>query len=108
MQTDLKPVSRDIRIGKYSFTHNRFLLLLALCALLAYLAAGAVGIPSASAMTFAERLSTAQMVWSLLLVPICGIGSYLLKRAGHLDTALSCAVLAMGFLIGAAMKTFWM
>ncbi|EKT4528401.1 hypothetical protein QEM33_000943 [Pseudomonas putida] len=108
MQTDLKPVSRDIRIGKYSFTHNRFLLMLALCALLAYLAAGAVGIPSASAMTIAERLSTAQMVWALLLVPICGIGSYLLKRAGHSDTALSCAVLSMGFLIGAAMKTFWM
>ncbi|HDS0956892.1 hypothetical protein [Pseudomonas putida] len=108
MQTDLKPVSRDIRIGKYSFTHNRFLLILALCALLAYLTAGAVGIPSAPAMTFAERLGTAQMVWALLLVPICGIGSYLLKRAGHSDTALSCAVLSMGFLAGAAMKTFWM
>ncbi|MCU9527601.1 hypothetical protein [Pseudomonas mosselii] len=108
MQTDLKPAPHDIHVGKCSFTHNRFLLLLALCALLAYLAAGAIGVPSAPGMNVAEKLWTAQMVWSLLVVPVSGIGSYLLKRAGHSDTALSCAVLTSGFIIGAVLKTFWM
>ncbi|MBM5458802.1 hypothetical protein H8F21_14635 [Pseudomonas sp. P66] len=106
MASDLKHSSGEVQVGPYRYTHNRFLLVLALCALLMHIVSGMVGIPAEPGMSLIGRLATPQMVWALLLLPVCGLGGFFLNRSGHRDTALSCALIASGFLLGAGVYTY--
>jgi hypothetical protein len=96
-----------VKIGRFSYSHNRFLVLLACIAALAYVIADSVGLPI-NGSTGISKLAEPQMIWAALLVPIAAFGVWALKRAGHPDTALSCGLIAASFLAGASFATFWM
>lgn len=98
-----------VQIGRFSFTHNRFLVLLGCLAALAYVLADSFGFPiHNSGATGFSKLATPQMIWALLLIPVATFGAWALKRAGHRDTALSCGLIAASFLAGVLIKIFLM
>lgn len=97
-----------VHIGRFSYSHNRFLALLACMAALAYVIADSIGLPINNGNTGISKLAEPQMIWALLLVPIAAFGVWALKRSGHPDTALSCGLIAASFLAGACFRTFWM
>ncbi|MDF9778797.1 hypothetical protein [Pseudomonas baetica] len=98
-----------VQIGRFSFTHNRFLVLLGCLAALAFVLADSFGFPINNiGGTGFSKLATPQMIWALLLIPVAIFGAWALKRAGHRDTALSCVLLAVSFLAGVLIKIFWM
>ncbi|MGE8063976.1 hypothetical protein [Pseudomonas sp. NPDC089569] len=97
---------RAVQIGRFSYSHNRFLILLACIGALAYVVADAVGLPIHSGSTGMSKLAEQQMIWAALLVPIAVFGAWALKRAGHPDSALSCGLIAASFMVGACVRTF--
>lgn len=98
----------DIQIGGISYRHNRFLVFLACLVALAYVIAESVGVQASQGAVGISKLTSPQMVWSILIVPIAVFGTWALKRAGHSDTALSCALAAFGFICGASIRTFFL
>jgi len=98
-----------VQIGRFSFTHNRFLGLLGCLAALAFVLAESFGFPTNNiGGTGISKLATPQLAWALLLIPIAAFGTWALKRAGHRDTAISCGLIAVSFLAGVLIKIFWM
>lgn len=98
-----------VQIGRFSFTHNRFLVLLGSLAALAFVLANSFGFPTYnSGATGFSTLATPQMIWALLLIPVATFGAWALKRAGHRDAAVSCGLIAASFLSGVLIKIFWM
>ncbi|MCK1788896.1 hypothetical protein [Pseudomonas violetae] len=96
----------DVHIGSFSYSHNHFLILLACLGAIAFVIAHWFGVKSTVGMSWFERAGTWQMIWAYLLLPIAASGAYILKRAGHGDSALSCIGVGLGFLLGAAARTF--
>lgn len=97
-----------VQIGRLSYSHNRFLILLACIAALAYDIADSIGLPINNGNTGISKLAEPQMIWAALLIPIAAFGMWALKRAGHPDTAFSCGLIAASFLAGACFRTFLM
>ncbi|SBW84687.1 Conserved hypothetical membrane protein [Pseudomonas veronii 1YdBTEX2] len=104
METNTKKQTGDIQLGRLRYTHNRFLLTLACLALAAFIFADIIGSNVAQGSNWVENLTSPQMVWALLLLPIAAFGGLMLKRAGHPDTALKCLIVAAGFISGAVAK----
>lgn len=96
----------NVHIGRFSYSHNHFLILLACLGAIAFVIAYWFGVKSTAGMSWSERAGTWQMIWAYLLLPIAASGGHMLKRAGHGDTALSCIGVGVGFLLGAAARTF--
>jgi hypothetical protein len=104
METNTKNPMGDIKLGRFRYTHNRFLLTLASLALAAFIFADIVGSSVSHGSSWVEKMATPQIVWALLLLPIAAFGNLMLKRSGHPDTALKCLIVAAGFISGAAAK----
>ncbi len=98
-----------VQIGRFSFSHNRFLVLLGCLAALAFVIADSFGFPiDDTGGAGISKLTSPQMIWALQLLPIATFGAWALKRAGHRDTAVSCGLVAVSFLVGVLIKEFWM
>lgn len=104
MANNTKNPTGDIQLGRFSYTHNRFLLTLASLALAAFIFADIIGSNVAQGSNWLEKMASPQMSWALLLLPIATFGSLMLKRSGHPDTALKCLIVAAGFITGAVAK----
>ncbi|WP_439126297.1 MAG: hypothetical protein ACNJA3_28425 (plasmid) [Pseudomonas rhizophila] len=104
MPNDTKNPTGDIHLGRFCYTHNRFLLTLASLALAAFIFADIIGTNVTLGSNWLEKMASPQIVWALLLLPIAIFGSLMLKRSGHPDTALKCLIVAAGFITGAVGK----
>lgn len=104
METKTTNPTGDIQLGRFRYTHNRFLLTLASLALAAFIFADIIGSNVGSSSNWLEKLATPQIVWALMLMPIAAFGSLMLKRSGHPDTAVKCLIVAAGFISGAVAK----
>lgn len=104
METNTKNPTSDIQLGRFRYTHNRFLLTLTSLALAAYILADIIGTGVDQGANWLEKMAAPQMIWSLLLLPIAAFGSLMLKRSGHPDTAVKCLIVAGGFITGAVAK----
>lgn len=104
METNTENPTGDIQLGRFRYTHNRFLLTLASLSLAAFIFADIIGSSAAHGSSWLEKMGTPQMVWSLLLLPIAAFGGLMLKRSGHPDTAMKCLIVASGFITGAVAK----
>lgn len=106
MDTDKPNSPGNIRIGRFSYSHNSFLLVLACLAAVAFALADSIGIAANSETLPVMKLGAPQMIWALFLLPIGGFGAWAFNRAGHRDTANACGLAVVAFLIGAGISTF--
>lgn len=97
----------EIKLGRFSYTHNRFLLALLCLAAAGFVFADFVGGPLQPGMGFIAKLASHQMIWALLMLPITAFGYIALHKSGHRNTAISCAVVGIFFVSGVAASVFW-
>ena len=95
-----------IRFGRVALTRNRFLVLLAGLAGIAWVIAAAVGHSYSSTEGLLIRALAPQMIWAYQLFAIAAFGYVQLKKAGDITTAYRCLLIAGAFATGAAMQTF--
>lgn len=106
MNTEENSALGDVRVGRFKYSHNRFLMALLCLAIAAYLLADIFGVSLQPGMGALDKLRSHQMLWALLLVPVAVFGCLALKRSGHRDTAISCGIMAISFISACAFSVF--
>lgn len=96
-----------IRLGGRAITRNQFLVVLAGLAGIAWAIAALAGRTHDSGRGWLDSALSPHMIWAYLLVGIAVFGFARLKQAGEPGTAYQCLIIGGGFIIGAAMKTFF-
>lgn len=106
MDTENTTTDGEIHFGRFSYSHNSFLVALACLAAAAFGLADWFGVVAGAEAQLVRKIAAPQMIWALLLLPIGAFGAWAFNRSGHRDTATACGLAAVAFLAGAAISTF--
>lgn len=107
MSPEINHTAGDIKLGRFSYTHNRFLLCLLCLAIAAFVLADMVGGTLQPGMTLTALMTSRPIIWAVLLLPISIFGCLAFDRSGHRDTAISCAVVSGFFALGTTLSALW-